>query len=162
MGFLPGIEHGICIAHFQRPAHARLYRRRISRWPGGGSCRLLWIGIKSRPFVISAMQFDETTPARRCLLQSWRGVRAAYPMTRIVSGGRFGPAKGQFITRSQIHGWRTDSRVRILYAQPRSRPRRMVRGADRRWAKRISAATRFGARSMIRDLAWRVAGAEGD
>jgi hypothetical protein len=40
----------------------------------GGSCRLLWIGRKSRPFVISAMQFDETTPARRCLLQSWHGV----------------------------------------------------------------------------------------
>jgi len=29
----------------------------------GASCRLLWIGRKSRPFVISAMQFDETTPA---------------------------------------------------------------------------------------------------
>ena len=38
----------------------------------------------------------------------------------IVSGGRFGPARGQFITRFQEHGWRTDSRVRISHAQPRS------------------------------------------
>jgi hypothetical protein len=65
----------------------------------GASCRLLWIGRKSRPFVISAMQFDETTPARRCLLQSWYGVRAAYPnaaaQTRIVSGGAFWPSQGE-------------------------------------------------------------------
>ena len=113
------------IARLQRSAHARFVSQAnlgMARW---GACRLLWIGRKSRPFVISATQFDETPPARRCLLQSWHGVRAAYPMPQlkreIISGGRFGPAKGQFITRSQIHGWRTDSRVRVLHAQPHSR-----------------------------------------
>ena len=67
----------------------------------------------------------------------------AAAQTRIVSGGRFGPAKGQFITRSQIHGWRTDSRVRVLHAQPRSRlkpevrkrktPSRGLRSASHSW-----------------------------
>ena len=52
---------------------------------------------------LSAMHFDETAP---------RDNACCNPGT-VVSGGRFGPAKGQFITRSQIHGWRTDSRPKL-------------------------------------------------
>ena len=47
-------------------------------------------------FVISAMQFDETTPARRCLRNPGTGSEPRIPNaaaeTRIVYGGRFGPA----------------------------------------------------------------------
>ena len=45
----------------------------------GGSCRLLWIGRKSRPFVISAMQFDETMPA--AILA--RGLSRVSPMLQL-------------------------------------------------------------------------------
>ena len=80
-----------------RPQNGRTARgncQRGSRWRGGGSCRLLWIGRK----VISAMHFDEQRP---------RDNACCNPGT-VVSGGRFGPAKGQFITIFTIHGWRTD------------------------------------------------------
>jgi hypothetical protein len=91
----------------------------------GASCRLLWIGRKSRPFVISAMQFDETTPARRCLLQSWYGVRAAYPQCRSSNANslrwRVLAQPRRVVTTSQIHSPPSDSRVRVSPPQPGSR-----------------------------------------